>query len=247
MRYWFLLVAVAFSTALAAQATPGLAITTVVHEPSAADVGPYISNLHIVGDGRCLNPNWDPLQPNGEPQYLPAYGNGKGIHNELDSISDEFYALGGTTTHDLAVILNTTGAPITVDCTSIQLAGERPRNDVPQAPEQSSPDGAKQTTIFGYDPVSVTIPDGAAVAVFLIRTKWQQSLDTSPREYIWTFTFNDTGGTPYTVEGDLLVPKVGGNSGSGCATGNDGYPHGLWVLAGGIAAIATRRKLLKKA
>lgn len=242
MRYWFLLVAVAFSTTLAAQATPGLTIGTVVHEPNANDVGPYIAGLTIP------NPFYDPLQPNGQPATFPVYGNGSGISNELDSISDEFYALARTTTHDLAVITNTTGAPITVDTTSIQLAGSRPKNDVPTAPEQSSPDGAAPSTIYPYDPVSVTIPDGASVALFLIVTKWRESLDTSPREYIWTFTFNDTGGTPYTVEGDLLVPEVGGDTGSGgCATSNDGYPHVLWVLAGGIAAITFRRKLLKKA
>ncbi len=247
MRYWFLLVAVAFSTALAAQATPGLDIVTVVHEPNATDVGPYIANVTVP------NPFYDPLQPNGQPPTLNVYGNGNGIHDELDSISEEFYALGGTTTHELAVVLNTTGAPITVDSTTIQLAGERPKFDVPQAPEQSSPDGSAgpppgMNRIYPYDPVSVTIPDGAAVALFLIITKWRDSLDTSPREYIWTFSFNDTGGTAFTVEGDLLVPRVGGKSGSGgCATGNDDYPHGLWVLAGGIAAIVTRRKLLKKA
>ncbi|MCB9935416.1 MAG: hypothetical protein H6840_06965 [Planctomycetes bacterium] len=242
MRYWFLLVAVAFSTALAAQPTPGLAITTVIHEPTAGDVGPYISGLTIP------NPFYDPLQPNGQPATFPVYGNGKGIDNELDSISDEFYALGNTTTHDLAIVLNTTGAPITVDSTTIVLAGERPRNDVSAAPEQSSPDGSAPHTIYPYDAVSVTIPDGSAVALFLIVSKWRDSLDTSPREYIWTFTFDDTGATTYTVEGDLLVPKVGGDSGSGCATSNEGYPQGLWILAaGGIAAITTRRKLLKKA
>ena len=134
MRNWFMIVALAaFATGLAAQVSPGLDIVTVVHEPSATDVGPNIASKTEP------NPLYDPLQPNGEPQYLDVYGNGNGLSNELDSISTEFYALGGTTTHDLAVMQNTTGAPITIDTTTIVLAASRPAHDVALAPEQSSP------------------------------------------------------------------------------------------------------------
>ncbi|MCB9895160.1 MAG: hypothetical protein H6839_11970 [Planctomycetes bacterium] len=244
MRNWFIIVALAaFATGLAAQVSPGLDIITVVHEPNTNDVGPYIAGLQIP------NPFYDPLQPNGQPQYNNVYGNGKGLSNELDSISPEFYALGATTTHDLAILQNTTGAAITIDATTIQLAGERPKNDNPDAPEQSSPDGSAVHVIYPYDQVSITIPDGNAVALFLITSGWRDQLDTSPREYIWTFTFSDMSGTPFTVEAPLVVPKVGGDVGSGgCASDPDGYPEGLWILAtGGIAAIVIRRKLLEKA
>jgi MYXO-CTERM domain-containing protein len=255
MRTWFTLLAAAlFSPVLLAQVTPpgptaGLEIVTIVHEPSASDVGPNISNIQVP------NPHYDPLQPNGEPEFMTAYGNGKGLADELDSISNEFYALAGTTTHDLAIILNTTGADIVVDSSTIQLAASRPAEDVPNAPEQSSPDGTAVSTVLAYSAtsltnpgVSVTLPDGSAVALFLVNTKWRTTLDTSPRDYIWTFTFNDTGGAQFVVEGPLTVPKVGGSNPTGCASSETGYPTGVWLLAtGGLVAIVTRRKLLKKA
>lgn len=248
MRSWFLFIALAaFGTVLMAQPTPGLSIETVVHEPSASQVGPYIAGLQI------QNPNYDPLQPTGEPEFVTAYGNGKGPGDELDRVSDEFYALGGTTTHDLAVLTNNTGADITIDCTAnggngFQLLASRPKNDPPDAPEQSSPDGGAPSMIYPVDMNSVTVPNGSAVAVFVIATKWRQSLDTSPREYIWTFQFLDTGAASYEVEAPLLVPEVGGSNPTGCATNEDGLPTGLWIIAGGaLAAYTTRRKLLKKA
>jgi len=249
MRSLFIFSALAvFSTILLAQSTAGIEVVVVVHEPSASDVGPYIANLHNNNDPRCLNPDYDPLQPTGQPQYLPAYGNGNGLSNELDSISPEFYALGGTSTHDLAVILNTSGADITVDATTITLASSRPAKDVPSQPEQSSPDGSAVSEVFAYDPVSVTIPDGSSVAVFMVRTKWRQSLDTSPRDYVWTFTFTDTGGNPFVLDAPLTVPKVGGSNPTGCAASDDGFPHGVWlVITGGLTAIVIRRKLLQKA
>lgn len=248
MRSWILFMALAaFGTVLAAQPTPGLSIDTVVHEPSGSQVGPFIQMQTVP------NPHYDPLQPNGEPQFLPAWGSGNGAGDELDRVSDEFYALGGTTTHDLAVLTNNTGSDITIDCTAnggagFQLLSSRPKNDPPSAPEQSSPDGGAPSLIYPFDGNSVTVPNGSAVAVFLIATKWRQSLDTSPREYIWTFQFVDTGATSYEVEADLLVPEVGGSNPTGCATNDDGLPTGLWLLAGGaLAAYTTRRKLLKKA
>lgn len=253
MRSWFLFItAAAFGTVLAAQPTAGLSIDTIVHEPSASQVGAHIAGI------QTPNPNYDPLQPNGQPQFLNVYGNGKGYDNELDRVSDEFYAIGGTTTHDLAVLTNNTGSDITIDCTYLagvngqdtggfQLLSSRAKNDPPNAPEQGSPDGAAQHYIYPFDPVSVTVPNGSSVAVFLIRSVWRQSLDTSPREYIWTFEFQDLGATSYTVEGDLLVPPVGGSNPTGCATSNDGLPSGLWVLAGGALAAYTTRRKLKKA
>lgn len=235
MRIGFLVAALVVCNAgLLAQVagpTPGLEITIVVHEPNANDVGPYIAGLQIP------NPYYDPQQPNGEPQFNTAYGNGGGLADELDSVSPEFYALGGTTTHDLAVILNTTGADIIMDSTTLAVASCRPKNDVPTAPEQSSPDGSAVSTIYPYDQVSVTIPDGSSVAVFLVSTKWRSQLDTSPRDYIWTFTFNDTIGTTFVVEGPLTVPKVGGTDPSGCVTSENGFPAGVWLIAGGGLAI----------
>ena len=243
MRNWFLILLVtASASGLAAQVTPGLAISTVVHEPTAADVGPYIAGLQIP------NPFYDPLKPDGQPEFNTAYGNGGGLSNELDSINGKFYAIANTTTHDLAILLNTTGAAITIDATTIQLAAERPVKDVAVAPEGSSPDGGKIQTIYGTDLVSITVPDGASVPIFLINTKWRNQLDTSPRNYIWTFTFDDLGGTTYTVEAPLTIPKVGGDVGSGgCVTNPDDYPSGLWLVAtGGLVALVTRRKLLRK-
>ncbi|MCA8912043.1 MAG: hypothetical protein KDB82_10080 [Planctomycetes bacterium] len=249
MRSWFLFIAAAaFGTALLAQVTPGLSIDIIIHEPNATDVGGYIAAQTVV------NPNYDPLQPNGEPQFLPAYGNGGGISDELDSISGEFYALGGTTTHDLAVLRNDTGAAIDIDTASavyggagFALASSRPAHDVPNAPESTSPDGSAVSIIYPYDPATINVPNGSSVAVFLIATKWRQSLDTSPREYIWTFNFDDGAATTYTVEANLLVPKVGGSNGGGCVSDPDGFPTGLWILAtGGLVAIVTRQKVLKK-
>lgn len=250
MRSWFLFIAAAaFGTALLAQVTPGLSIDIVIHEPTATDVGGYIAAQTVV------NPNYDPLQPNGEPQFLPAYGSGKGIADELDSISGEFYALAGTTTHDLAILRNDTGAAIDIDTASVvyggsgfALASSRPARDVSNAPEASSPDGTAVSVIYPYDPATINVPNGSSVAIFLIATKWRLSLDTSPRDYIWTFNFDDLGATTYTVEGALTVPKVGGSNPTGCVSSPNGFPHGIWLLAsGGLVAIVTRQRRLKKA
>ena len=111
MRYWFVLVAMLFSGSLMAQLppTPGLSFELIVHEPTEAQVGPHIAGITE------NNPAYDPLQPNGEPQFINVYGNGKGYANELDRVNRIFYAIGGTTTHDLAVLRNDTGADISVD------------------------------------------------------------------------------------------------------------------------------------
>ncbi|MBX3474319.1 MAG: hypothetical protein KF754_08045 [Planctomycetes bacterium] len=230
-----------FAGSLAAQAT----ITTVIHEPSAADAGPTL------GAATVVNPDYNPLQPNGQPQFLPLIGNGSGISNELDSISDEFYALGGTTTHDLAIMTNNTGADITVDPTTLVVAQIRPKVSPPGAPEQANP-GLLVQNVYGFSNAQFTIANGASGVLLLLVTKWMGSLDTSPRDYIITFQFNNTapGGGPITIDAPLTVPKVGGNNSSGGCTvaTSGGMPRGAAILAGASAvAILTRRRIFKRA
>ena len=249
MRYWLMVLATVFSGSLAAQivATPGLSFDVIVHEPTQAQVGPRIAGITE------NNPSF-PGVP-GAPEFTNVYGNGKGYSNELDRVNRTFYAIGGTSTHDLAVLRNDTGGDISIDfSTNIEgfdLANSRPKFDNPAAPEQSSPDPAAPQNLYCYvngavDPL--VIPNGGTAPVFLIRTKWRQSLDTSPRDYIWTFRFFDlNSGTTMFVEGDLLVPPVGGSNPTGCAT-NNGPHRGLWLLAGGaLVAYISRRKLLQRA
>lgn len=230
-----------FSGALAAQAT----IDTVIHEPTAADAGPTL------GAATVPNPDYNPLQPNGQPQFLPLIGNGNGISNELDSISDEFYALGGTSTHDLAIMTNNTGADITVDPTTLQVAQIRPKVVVAAAPEQASPGFLVAPTPYPFSNASFTIANGTSSVLLLLVTKWMYSLDTSPRDYIITFQFNNTaaGGGPMTIDAPLTVPEVGGGSGSGgCVATEGGSNRGMMLLAGGaMFAIVSRRKLFQRA
>lgn len=230
-----------FGTSLAAQ----VSITTVIHEPSASDAGPTL------GAATVPNPDYNPLQPNGQPQFLPLIGNGSGISNELDSISDEFYALGGTTTHDLAIITNNTGADITVDPTTLQVAQIRPKVSPAGAPEQANP-GLLSQNVYGFSNAPFTISNGASGVLLLLVTKWMYSLDTSPRDYIITFQFNNTaaGGGPVTIDAPLTVPVVGGDSGSGGCTASSGgsLPRGMALLAGTAAvALVTRRRLFRRA
>jgi hypothetical protein len=248
MRSWFLFMAMAaLGTALAAQPTPGLSIDIVVHEPSTDQVGPYIAGI------QDPNPNYDPLQPTGEPQFISVYGNGKGYHNELDRVSDELYAIGGTTTHDLVILTNNTGSDITINTNAFggqgfDLGLTRAKGQPLTTQEAGTPDPAASHQIYPYEQNSILVPNGGSVPVFLFRTKWRNQLDTSPREYIFPFLFEDQGGQPFEVEADLLVPPVGGSNPTGCASSPGGFPHGLWIIAGGaMAAYTTRRKLLKKA
>lgn len=244
---WLAVVVAAFGCGLAAQR-----IKSVVHEPAASDVGPYIvTQLYV-------NPNYDPLQPNGEPQFLPVYGNGQGIYDELDSISGEMYALAATTTHDLIVLSNnaTNAVNMIIDCdptsvTYISVSSIRPKNNVAAAPEQDNP-GFVTQTIYGCDGTSLNVPAGSTVAAWLVVTRWFDLLDTSPREYIVTFQYNDltpvTGGLK-TVEVPLIVPEVRGGQGGGCVVSGDrSLPMGVTLIAGGAAvALISRRKRLRRA
>ncbi|MBE7492183.1 MAG: hypothetical protein HS108_10560 [Planctomycetes bacterium] len=238
MKSLFAVVLAICGGALSAQ----LSISTVIHEPSPADAGTYLANQTVP------NPDYNPLQPNGQPQNLPLIGNGKGIHNELDSVSDEFYAIAATTTHDLAILTNNSGADITVDPTSLQIAQIRPKVTVPQAPEQANPGILVAYPPDPFSNTNYTIANGASSVLCLVRTKWKSSLDTSPRDYIITIQFNNvaTGGGPVTIDAPLWVPEVGGGkSGGGCTTAHRDLPGGVALLAGGgLVAILTRRKRL---
>lgn len=242
MRIWFMFLAVSFFASVAmAQPTAGLSIDTVIHEPSADEVGPYIQSIQV------QNPNFDPLQPNGEPEFHNVYGNGKGL-THLDDVSSEMYALGGTTTHDLIILTNNTGAQIIIDGASIQIAQIRPATDVDGAPEQASPDPAAAPEIYPFVNGNIDVPDGSSTSVWLVTTKWADMLDTSPRDYIVTFQFDDTNsGNTMIVEADLWVPTVGGNDGSGCTVSpKQELPKGLLLLATGVmAAYVYRRRRLK--
>jgi len=226
-----------FGGALAAQAT----IDTIIHEPSPGDAGTYLAGQTVT--------NPDASIP-GQPALLPLIGNGGGISNELDSISDEFYAIAGTTTHDLAIMTNNTGADITIDPTSLQIAQIRPKVAVPQAPEQANP-GILNQTIHAASNTPYTISNGTSAVLCLVKTTWQSSLDTSPRDYIITIQFNNTapGGGPVSIDAPLWVPEVGGSGGGGgCVATSGSMPHGLAILAGAaMLAMVTRRKLVRRA
>lgn len=239
------LVATAFCGALAAQSSIGLSCRTVIHEPTAEDVGTYIQGLQIP------NPDYDPNQPTGQPQFLPAYGNGKGISNELDSISREMYALGGTTTHDLIVLTNQSGANLLIDGQNNppRITEIRPKKSPANAPEQVSP-GHFSQIVIPYSNAVIDSPDGSNAQLCLVRTKWFAQLDTSPRDYIVTFEFDDIspGGVTLVLEVPLTVPEVRGGQGGACVASGGSTPGGVVLLgAGAVFAIANRRKLLRKA
>lgn len=245
MRYWFLFI-VAATLCMPALAQT-LTISRVVHEPGADQVGDHIRGIQE------SNPNYDPDQPTGEPEFLNVYGNGTGYHNDLADESDRLYAVGGTTTHDLVELTNNSGEDIEIDLDSnpptLSLS---PTKDVDGAPEQSSPDPTATHEIFGYEDDSIVVPNGSSRFVWLLRTKWAPRLDTSPREYVAIFSFSDISGPipeTKTVETTMWVPDVGGQDGGGCTVTNDrNIPVGLWIIAaGGIAAIARRRRTLDKA
>lgn len=243
-----------FGGLLAAQSTPGIAVTKVVHEPEGADVGPFILTQVLP------NPDYDPLQPTGQPQFIPAWGNGRGLSNELDSISSELYALGGTTTHDLCVMTNTTGADLLIDTRvppigpgpGVVVTGMRPAIQLPSAPEQISP-GHSQMFVIPYDQSQVAVPNGSTVAVWMLVTKWFSQLDTSPRDYFVTFQFNNIAPTPpgpngpgpKVVDVPLTVPRKNNAKSGGCVASESGLPQGVALLAGGTMYALTRRRRIR--
>lgn len=233
-----------FAGALAAQAaaTPGLRITQVLHEPGAGAVGPYIDSLTI--------PNPNQGIP-GQPATFKVYGNGKGYHNELDDVDEKFHAIASTTTHQLAVLENNTGADIIIDVATIVLSAINPINSPISAPEaqlQFLTPAGHTTYVYGFDQNAVSVPNGSSVSVWLWVAKWGEALDTSPRDYICVWTFTDTvSATTMVVNGDLTIPKAGGGDGSGCVANPRQSPVGLMLLAaGGMVAIVTRRKLFAR-
>ncbi len=217
-----------FSSAAFAQFT----ITQVVHNPTASEVGTVIAALP------ADIPPPAPIPPAGVAPNN-AYGNGTIYHNELSRVSAEFFAISNTTTHDLAFLRNGSGADISVDTTTIGVSS-KPAKDNPAKPEQADP-GITVAFVHGTA-ATVAIPAGSELALFLWVVKWRQSLDTSPREYDLTITMTDTiSATQITATGRLVVPEVGGDEGSGCASDGNGSPAALILLAlGGMAAILPR-------
>lgn len=234
-----LLGVVLFSSAAFAQFT----ITQVVHNPTKSEVGPVIAALP------ADIPPPAPIPPAGVAPNN-AYGDGKTYHNELPRVSAEFYAMSGTTTHELAYLRNGSGADINITTSTIGISS-RPAKDVSAKPEQADP-GILAAFIHGTA-ASVTIPAGSELALFLWVVKWRVGLDTSPRDYDLTITMTDTvSGSQITATARLTVPKVGGTEGSGCVSSGDGSPAALLLLAlGGMAAIVPRlprwRRLRAKA
>lgn len=212
-------------------------VTQVLHEPTAADVGPVIA---------ALPADIPPPTPAGGGPIPPAgvapnnaYGNGRPYHNELPRVSAEFFAMGGTTTHDLAYLRNDSANDITVTTNTIAITS-RPKKDVASKPETADP-GLVAQFIHGTA-ASVTIPAGTELSLFLLVTKWLPTVDTSPRDYILTITMQDTvSASTITATAAMTVPKVGGDD-SGCVVSDgDGSPAGLILAAmGAMAAILPR-------
>ncbi len=270
-RIFFLIALFGCSSALLAQdPTPGLSVDSVIHEPTASEAGTHLASLSRP------NPAYDPLQPTGQSPTVPLIGNGKGL-SHVDGVSGEFYALGGTTTHDLCILTNNTGQDIIIDMDygqpgvtppspgALLLVGTRAAKSPEDAPEEPAPD--EQAFInFGYaedvyastnfingivgtNSASVPVQNGSSVAIFLMVIKWARYLDTSPRDYILTFAFTDiASNTEMVFEAKLTVPRAGGSEGEGCVARGSNLPGGLAVAAGGgLAAMVLRRRRLKPA
>jgi hypothetical protein len=250
------------AASLAAQASilnPLLSIERVIPEPSSSQVGDFLRVQTV------LNPDYDPnkdpeltgVDSDGNVRDLPIYGNGRGLRF-LPNETDHFYALGGTTTHDLAYMRNRSSEEIVIDPQYIwptgvgfEISNRRPAIDVDGAPENPTPDLAAVPEIIPFSNQPIVVPGGAEVPIFLMRTRWRQRLDTSPREYYWTFTFWDTNlnapaGGEQSVEGRLVVPKTSDMEGGCTATRGRQFPGGLLVLgAGAGVAWFSRRRLFE--
>jgi len=229
-------ICVVAATGLAAQITPtaGLSIDTVIHEPSTSEVGPHISGIEVPHPNAGIP---------GYPDFTNVYGNGNGLHH-LPDVTDHFYALGGTTTHDLAYLTNNTGSQITVVMTSLTIA-ERRANVGPDATSEANfPDPTAQPNLYPYNTGGITIPNGAEAPLFLMATRWRQRLDTSPREYFIVFSFQDQdSNTTMFVESLLRVPSVDDRDG-GCTVRRNNMPTGLLFIGfGAMAAYVTRRRI----
>jgi hypothetical protein len=81
-----------------------------------------------------------------------------------------------------------------------------------------------------------------------MRTRWAPRLDTSPRDYVVTFSFlDDISGQVLFVEAKLRVPAVSDRE-TGCVARENRAPLGLALLGmGAMAAYINRRRLFAKA
>jgi hypothetical protein len=238
MRYgWLALLALVCAPVYAQAVTPGISIPTVVHEPDAGQVGPYIAGIQLP------NPDFNPQNPNGQPQFVGVFGNGNGLEHLPDS-SGEFFARGATTSHDLALFRNNTASDLLISGASADLAVVqwRPKKDVPTKPERADP-GFFTQVLYPYDNVSIAVPAGSTVALFLMVTSWFDQVDTSPREYVVRFRVRDTlTNTDLFVEADCIVPEVEDRDGESCSvsSGSPSPQAAIVMLAGGLAAILPR-------
>ncbi len=228
-----------FGGSLAAQGE--LVVDSIVHEPTANEVGPEIAAMTVQVPGL-----------NGTLEDIPIYGNGRGVDG-LDTVSEQLYALGGTTTHDLVFLRNTTGADIIVNgmAGTITVLQMEPLNVPTGSSEAGTPGHQTGPTIIPVASSNVVVPAGSATAVFLVITEWQARLDTSPRQYRWTFQVNDTVSmTNLNVPIELIVPGSGGQddgSTGGCSAVPSRVPTGLLGLVGiGMVAYIRRRQRLRK-
>jgi hypothetical protein len=183
----------------------------------------------------------------------------------VDSVSPEFYALAGTTTHDLFYVSNTSGSDVQIDLDpgsagQLNLVQIRPIKSPTLAPEAPSPDSLATSFIGFGEGVAVTganclvgvsggavsVPNGSTVVVGMLKIKWGRFLDTSPRDYILTFEFTEvSSGVRSAFEAKMTVPKSDSQE-SGCVASDSSIPRGLLVVVGGgMAAMVTRRKLLR--
>ena len=235
MRKYLALMGLAIAAVLAgglAAQSNGLAVSSVIHEPTGTEVGANIEPQTI------LNPDYDLGPPPRGVEFLPVWGNGRGL-----GTSGELHARGGTTTHDLVFFVNNGTADITIDTSTLALSTTAPKYDNPQKPEATQPGWRTPPVIYEFDLNPILIQVGATAALFMVRTQWKSMLDTSPRDYIFTFEMLDTtSSTTLLVDVPLTIP-TGDDDGGGCISTGNGAPHGLvLLLASGLFALARRRR-----